>query len=126
MEKALTMAPVYYLPILSFDQLNKRKKPGTAVAAVPQKPMLSPKNVPDKPPGQAPHTSLQDMKKVIRSDTKTTMKPQDSVKEKPVAPKAAHQTGKSIHDIKENSTSHEALHLANQKQSRKGKAIEEN
>ena len=70
--------------ILSFEGLHK-KKAGPAVASVPPKAAASPRNVPEKPPVQAPKTNLQEIKKAVQQDKKEMAKA-ESKKEKPAEP----------------------------------------
>lgn len=99
---------------LSFEQLNK-KKAGLAPTAAPAKAAASPRNVPDKPPSQAPKTNLNDVKKFVQSDKKPELPKPDMKKpaepkaipkpienkEKPIPQAAQEKPGRKAKDIEE-------------------------
>lgn len=87
--------------------------------------------MPDKPPGQAPKTNVQDLKKFVHSDKKPEVAKAADLK-KAVEPKPMTPKAKSIPEVKgkekekEKPVAHEASHLAQQKMGRRGKDLDEN
>ena len=115
-ESLIYRSPLYF-PVLSFEQLHKKKQSGSTSTAAAPKAAASQKNVPEKPPSQSPKTNVQDLKKFVHAERKPEIAKVDS--KKPVETKKKEKESEKL-------ASHEHASLAeHQKMGRKGKDIDE-